>query len=172
MPKLYNPQSCYLGLGSNLNNPIKQLNTAIIHIDNLPHTEFIQSATWYQSKAWGVTDQNDFINTVIEIQTCLTPLALLKAVKTIEYRLMQRQATIKWHARTIDIDILLYGKISLNRKQLIIPHPLIAERSFVVQPLLQLKPNLPINLKKQLSNRLNNRSEFVNLKKIQQKHLH
>jgi len=142
--------SYFLGLGSNLDQPIKQLKTAIKHLGNLPKTRYIQSASWYQSKAWGVAKQNDFINTVVEIHTSLTPLALLKAIKIIEYRLMQRQANKKWHARKIDIDILLYGCQKLNRKQLTIPHPLIAERSFVSVPLLQLKPYLPVSLRQQL----------------------
>ncbi|VAW48148.1 hypothetical protein MNBD_GAMMA02-1282 [hydrothermal vent metagenome] len=121
-----------------------------MHISKLAETQYIQSASWFQSKAWGVTEQNNFINTVIEIRTSLTPLALLKAIKVIEYRLMQRQANKKWHTRKIDIDILLYGRQRLHRKQLIIPHPLIAERSFVTEPLLQLKPYLPVYLRQKL----------------------
>lgn len=150
MPKSNNSTYCFLGLGSNLNTPKKQLNLAIKHMRRLPQTRYIQSAHWYQSKAWGITNQNDFINTVIEIKTALTPLALLKAIKIIEYRLMQRLANKKWHARKIDIDILLYGRQRVCRKELIIPHPLIVERPFVREPLLQLKPNLPVSLKQQL----------------------
>lgn len=151
MPKSKHLKTCYLGLGSNLNQPIKQLHVAIEHIKRLPKTQFIQSATWYQSKAWGVTEQADFINTVVEVQTSLSPLALLKGIKIIEYRLMLRQVNAKWHARTIDIDILLYGQDQLNRKELTIPHPLIAERAFVSLPLLELEPILPVTLKRQLN---------------------
>ena len=150
MPKSINSHSCFLGLGSNLNKPIKQLNTAIKHLANLPDTQYVQSASWFRSKAWGVTEQNDFVNTVVEICTSLTPLALLKAIKVIEYRLMQRQVNKKWHARKIDIDILLYGRQRFSRKRLTVPHPMIAERSFVTVPLLQLKPYLPISLRQQL----------------------
>ena len=138
-----------------------------MHISKLPETRYIQSASWFQSKAWGVTEQNDFINTVIEIRTSLTPLALLKAIKVIEYRLMQRQANKKWHARIIDIDILLYGRQKLHRKQLVIPHPLIAKRSFVWQPLLQLKPYLPIFLQQKLKCGLKNHNIDSELKLIQ-----
>jgi 2-amino-4-hydroxy-6-hydroxymethyldihydropteridine diphosphokinase len=163
MPKSSNSTNCFLGLGSNLNTPKKQLNIAIKHIGKLPQTRYIQSANWYLSKAWGVTDQNDFINTVIEIQTSLTPLALLKAIKIIEYRLMQRQVNKKWHARKIDIDILLYGRQRICRRELTIPHPLIAERIFVSEPLLQMKPYLPVSLKQQLKKNaksLGNNSEL------------
>ena len=133
-----NANSCFLGLGSNLNNPSKQLKVAIKHINNLTNTRIIKLAPWYQSKAWGVTEQHDFVNTVIEIQTKLTPLALLKAIKNIEYRLMHRQSNKKWHARVIDIDILLFGNQKINRKQLTIPHPWIADRPFVWIPLFKL----------------------------------
>ncbi len=143
-------KNCFLGLGSNLKNPTKQLKVAIKHINNLPRTKIIKLAPWYQSKAWGVTDQHDFINTVIEIRTLLTPMALLKAIKTIEYRLMHRQFNQRWHARVIDIDILLVGRQLINRKELTIPHPWIAQRPFVWLPLLKLKANLPLSLRKKL----------------------
>ena len=127
-----------------------QLHQAIVHINRLPLTQFTRSAKWYQSPPWGVTDQADFINTVIEIQTSLSPLSLLKAIKIIEYRLMQRQHNLRWHARKIDIDILLFGQHQLQRKELILPHPLIAERGFVYKPLMELKPKLPAILKQKL----------------------
>ena len=168
MPKPNNSNRCFLGLGSNLNNPIKQLKVAIRHISHLPQTQYIQSANWFQSKAWGVTEQNDFVNTVIEIHTSLSPMALLKAIKIIEYRLMQRQVNKKWHARKIDIDILLYGRQRLSRQQLTIPHPFIAERSFVREPLLQLKPFLPISLRQQLINNLKSHTVESNLIVIEQ----
>ncbi len=166
MPESNHLHCCFLGLGSNLNNPIKQLNIAIHHIENLPRTQFLHSASWFQSKAWGVTEQNDFVNTVIKIRTTLTPLALLKAIKTIEYRLMQRQINKKWHARKIDIDILLYGQQNIRRSQLLIPHPLITDRSFVWKPLLQLNPILPISLKQKLRYDLKSRKIAPDLKLI------
>lgn len=169
MPRTNNANSCFLGLGSNLDDPIKQLLIAIKHISCLPQTDYIQSATWYQSKPWGVSEQNDFINTVVEIQTSLTPLNLLKAIKVVEYRLMQRQINKKWHARKIDIDILLYGKLRMHREQLIIPHPLIAERAFVHFPLLELKPFLPFSLKKKLEFNEKQSAEAFDLIPLHQK---
>lgn len=141
---------CYLGLGSNLNNPCRQITKAIQHISRIPGTDIIKTAPWYLSKAWGVIDQNDFVNTVAMVNTSLTPMALLKALKNIEYRLMQRQKNKKWHARIIDIDILIYGRVQLNRPQLTIPHPHLAQRCFVVEPLLSLQPKLTNQLKKDL----------------------
>jgi len=116
-----------------------------------------------------VIEQNDFVNTVIEINTSLTPLALLKAIKIIEYRLMQRQINKKWHARKIDIDILLYAQQKIHRKQLIIPHPFIAERPFVWKPLLQLKPFLPASLKQKLQHDFEKNSTESKLRLIQAK---
>lgn len=141
----------YLGLGSNLNNPLRQITRCVFHLNRLPNTQVIKLANLYRSKPWGVENQPDFINTVVCIETSLTPLALLKAVKTIEYRLMQRQVNQRWHSRVIDIDLLLMDGVVLDRKELIIPHPWIADRSFVVQPLLELSPQLPVLLKQQLT---------------------
>ncbi len=141
----------YLGLGSNLNNPLRQIGRCINHLSHLPNTQVIQLANLYQSTPWGVENQPNFINTVVCIETSLTPLVLLKAVKTIEYRLMQRQVNQRWHSRVIDIDLLLMDGIVLNRKELIIPHPWIAERCFVIQPLLELSPRLPVKLQQQLT---------------------
>lgn len=143
-------QNCYLGLGSNLENPSKQLRHAICHLSALPQTEFIRSAPWYVTKAWGVTNQGDFVNTAVHIKTALTPMALLKHIKTIEYRLMHRQPNKKWHARNIDIDILLFGKLQYHRQQLTIPHPLLDQRCFVIAPLMHLSPVMPAQLKQQL----------------------
>lgn len=150
MAKLNAGTDCYLGLGSNLNKPIQQIKQAIFHIAQLPKTTLINSAPWYQSKAWGVIEQNDFINTVIQINTLLPPLALLKAVKIIEYRLMQRQVNLKWHARIIDIDLLIYGHKQLNRPELTLPHPHLKDRCFVIEPLMSLQPKLNAQLKKDI----------------------
>jgi 2-amino-4-hydroxy-6-hydroxymethyldihydropteridine diphosphokinase len=142
---------CILGLGSNQNTPTKQLKSATLHINKLPRTQVSQVTGFYQSKPWGVTNQPDFTNSAIKILTQLTPLRLLKEIKKIEYRLMQRQVTATWHSRNIDIDILLYQKSTYHRSQLIIPHPLIEHRCFAILPLLELKPNLPTQLQQKLN---------------------
>ncbi|WP_223787504.1 2-amino-4-hydroxy-6-hydroxymethyldihydropteridine diphosphokinase [Marinicella meishanensis] len=140
----------YLGLGSNLNNPVKQLNRAIKWLQRLPQSKVLRSAQWYQSPAWGVTAQNDFINTALHLKSQLTPSALLQHIKVIEYRLMQRQPNARWHARNIDIDLLLVGRQRHHSKHLCVPHPLIAERCFVTTPLLELKPQLPVKLQRDM----------------------
>ena len=141
----------YLGLGSNLNKPRRQLTRAAGHISRLPATRLIQSAPRYRTRAWGVTDQPDFINTVIVICTRLKPLALLKHIKTIEYRLMGRQHKQRWHSRCIDIDILYYEAHPFHRVQLQIPHKFMSQRCFVLRPLLDIQPKqLPRTVKRTL----------------------
>ena len=144
------PQIYHLGLGSNLNNPLRQLHRAINHLNRLPDSAVIQCSQFYRSAPWGVTDQPDFINAAVTLQSRLTPMMLLKHIKIIEYRLMGRQPNARWHSRVIDIDLLLHDDHSLNRTGLQVPHPLITERSFVIRPLLELKPKLPAPLKRQL----------------------
>lgn len=144
-------QLCYLGLGSNTGRRFRQLNLAIKHIDRLHQTNFIESAPWYESAAWGIEDQPNFLNTVIKITTGLTPLKLLAELKKIEYRLMSRKPNLRWHSRNIDIDILMYGKQVINKPQLKVPHPFISERCFVVAPLMHFKPQLNTQLKQKLS---------------------
>lgn len=138
----------YLGLGSNRDRPQRQLSIAVNHISRLKDTYFINSAPCYRTKAWGVTDQPDFINTVIAIKTRLAPMQLLKKIKTIEYRLMGRQHNPRWHSRCIDIDILYYADKPFYRPALQLPHTLMAHRCFVLRPLLDINPaRLPRTVK-------------------------
>lgn len=144
-------QTCYLGLGSNLGNKHKNLLQAIHHIKRLNKTRYAGTAPWFASKAWGVANQPTFLNTVIKIETQLKPLQLLKELKVIEYRLMQRKLNKKWHSRNIDIDILLYGRQVINKPQLKIPHPFIAERCFVIAPLLHFRAEFNAQLRKNIT---------------------
>ncbi len=136
----------YLGLGSNLNHPKQQIKRALELIEAHPDMTVIETAPCYRTPAWGVEDQPDFINTAAHIQTTLPPEALLKALKHIEYHDMGRVANDRWHERVIDIDILLYPGVNMNTDTLIIPHPLISERWFVILPLMDLQPELPGDL--------------------------
>lgn len=131
----------YLGLGSNLKNPPRQLTAAIKHINRLPDTAIMKMAPWYRTAPWGVTQQPDFLNTVLLINTALKPLQLLRHIKIIEYRLMARQAKQRWHSRIIDIDILYYPKAPFKRPKLTLPHAHLAERCFVLRPLLDINPS-------------------------------
>lgn len=139
-------QKAYLGLGSNLNHPKQQIQKALQLIDAHPDISLIESAPCYQTPAWGVENQPDFINSAAHIHTTLTPRALLKALKHIEYHDMGRTANARWHERVIDIDILLYQNVTMDTEELTIPHPLISQRWFVILPLMDLQPTLPEGL--------------------------
>ncbi|BCN92933.1 2-amino-4-hydroxy-6-hydroxymethyldihydropteridine pyrophosphokinase [Thiomicrorhabdus immobilis] len=140
----------YIGLGSNLADPVEQLNIALESIASLPATQLIQTSSFYGSKPLGPQDQPDFINAVCEIQTELTPADLLKELQTIELE----QGRIKkrhWGERLIDLDILLFGEEVIDTPDLIVPHSQITLRDFVLIPLAEIAPGLVIPQKGEIS---------------------
>ncbi|MDF1832180.1 MAG: 2-amino-4-hydroxy-6-hydroxymethyldihydropteridine diphosphokinase [Porticoccaceae bacterium] len=137
------PAKVYLGLGSNLNSPARQIRTALKAIAKLPGTQLMSYAPWYQSIAIGPGSQPRYINTVVAIETVLKPRPLLRTLQQIELR-QGRKRIVHWGPRTLDIDILLYAKQTLHTRQLTIPHPRLNERSFVLYPLADIAPNLDL----------------------------
>lgn len=134
---------CYLGLGSNQNVPERQIRQAIKEIRAFPSTSVTNVSSLYWSSAWGLHAQQDFCNAVIEILTALPPLILLKYCKKIESR--HGRIRIKhWGPRTLDIDILLYDDRTIQTKDLIIPHPHMLTRDFVLNPLFEIAPNISL----------------------------
>ncbi len=132
---------CYLGLGSNQKNPTRQLRLAIKAIKTIPHTSLNKTSSFHWTKAWGVSAQQDFCNAVIEINTFLPPLLLLKWCQKIEYK-QGRIRKKPWGPRTLDIDILMYGKKRINTDKLTVPHPHMLVRKFVLMPLLEINPKV------------------------------
>ena len=128
----------YLALGTNLGDRIANLQTAI----NLLSSKaiIVQESSVYVTPPWGIVDQPDFLNQVIEISTNLTPSCLLRSIKDIELK-MGRQKTIRNGPRLIDLDILFYGAQVINKKALTIPHPRLHERAFVLVPLYEIAPD-------------------------------
>lgn len=125
----------FLGLGSNLNNPLRQLKTAYIFLQTLCPRALLSPV--YCSKPLGPQDQPDFLNAVCRIQTNLSPLSLLQEIKHQEqrqYRIKQRH----WGQRTIDIDILLFNDLVCRSSELTIPHPGLESRLFVLMPLADI----------------------------------
>lgn len=131
----------YIGLGSNCG--FKQENLAIARnkIAELEGTRIIKSSSLYLTAPWGRTEQDDFINQVIEIETALEPLALLQDLQKIEIK-MGRQRQEKWGPRIIDLDILLFGDEVLDFPELKVPHPLMRQRLFVLVPLQEVNAEL------------------------------
>lgn len=133
----------YIGLGSNLGDPRKNLEKARQFIDEIPLTRITRVSSLYSSRPWGVKDQPDFINQVVEIETGLPPGELLQKLLEIEKH-MGRKRLVKWGPRVIDLDILLYGSLTISEEDLQVPHPFLTQREFVVVPLLELEPELAL----------------------------
>lgn len=128
---------CYLALGSNLNNPQKQLRLALHSLRKTPRLDLLKVAPLYFNKAFGKKAQPNFYNTVVAITTTLPPQCLLKKCLQIE-KAQGRQRKLRWGARTLDIDLIFYGDKMINKPTLIIPHPRYQKRDFVLVPLSQL----------------------------------
>jgi 2-amino-4-hydroxy-6-hydroxymethyldihydropteridine diphosphokinase len=133
----------YIGLGSNLENPLDQLRRAFADLDKLPDTCVVAGSSLYRSAPIGLLDQPDFVNAVAKIETTLTPQALLQALLHIEHQ-HGRERTIRNAPRTLDMDVLLYDDVQLNEPSLTIPHPQMHLRAFVLRPLLEITPDVVI----------------------------
>lgn len=138
-PKLHNYCNSTLLLGSNRGSREKYLLKAWKEIQSAG-IKIHQWSSIYETKAWGKTDQSDFLNQTIGINTKLSPLDLLHTLQGIEKKL-GRERKVKWGPRKIDIDILYYENLSLEVEELKIPHPGIAERKFTLMPLNEMIPN-------------------------------
>lgn len=133
----------YLGLGSNLGNKISNINQAIELLDAAPGVRVVRVAPYYRTAPVGYTRQGFFINTVAEIETSLPPLHLLQLSLGLE-KVLGRVRGMRWGPRPIDIDLLLYGEEEINRPELVIPHPCMHQRAFVMVPLADLAPEIEI----------------------------
>lgn len=129
----------YLLLGSNLGNRVETLEKAIELIRERVGKIISQSA-FYETEPWGYADQPWFINQAVKVQSELAPVDLLKVIKEIE-KDCGREENEKWHARHLDIDILLWGSKTLELPELRIPHPYLGERNFALLPLLDIGPD-------------------------------
>lgn len=130
----------YIGLGSNLGNRESFLALAVKKIAEAAGRVIAESSV-LETKAVDFTDQPDFLNQIVKIETGLAPLQLLDALKRIETEL-GRSKTFPKGPREIDLDILLYNDIILNSEKLVIPHPQIVHRDFIMQHLIELDPGL------------------------------
>ena len=127
----------YIGLGSNLQHPLLQLHKALIAIAQLPSSRLVQVSSVYRSAAVGPGEQPDYLNAVLLLDTGLQPAELLAALQAIE-QAHGRVRTIRWGARSLDLDILLYGDRRIATASLTIPHPELQQRNFVLYPLAEI----------------------------------
>jgi len=134
----------YIGIGSNLAEPLQQVQRAVTALQQLPATRVLAVSPWYGSHpVGGAGDQPDYINGVAHLHTSLSPHALLDALQTIEQQQL-RVRRERWGARTLDLDILLYNNLCLADEKLTIPHPRMHERAFVLVPLMDIAPHLTL----------------------------
>ena len=127
----------FIGLGSNLDDPLSQLKKAIEYLKQHEMLNVINISNFYSSPPMGPQDQPDFINAVVEVATSLSAEQLLDELQKIEHQ-QGREHKQHWGARTLDLDILLYGSEVINTERLIVPHRGISERNFVLYPLNDL----------------------------------
>lgn len=135
-----NLKKVILGIGSNLGDRLNYLNQSISHIGNFPKTRFIRASSIYETEPWGNINQGKYLNCCCEIETDLSPVELLNACLYLENQ-FGRVREEKWGARTLDIDLLIFEGEDIKQTNLIIPHPRIKERGFVLVPLFELYPN-------------------------------
>jgi 2-amino-4-hydroxy-6-hydroxymethyldihydropteridine diphosphokinase len=130
----------YLCLGSNMGNPIRQLEIAVAQLQLVPELELLRTSSIKNTPAYGYQNQADFFNQVVECDYKLNGELLLQELKNIEYA-MGRVPTFRWGPRLIDLDILLLGDLVIETDNLIIPHPDMHNRLFVLQILDELIPD-------------------------------
>ncbi|HGD0818017.1 TPA: 2-amino-4-hydroxy-6-hydroxymethyldihydropteridine diphosphokinase [Streptococcus agalactiae] len=143
----------YLSLGSNIGDRETFLKQALFSIDHLQKTKVAQISAIYETAAWGNTNQEDFFNICCQVETDLAPFELLDYCQEIEKRL-KRVRHEHWGPRTIDIDILLFGNQVINQEDLVVPHPYMTKRAFVLVPLLEIAPQLSLPNGSKLENYL------------------
>lgn len=138
-PSQLPPVTVFIGLGSNWQNPPQQLQTAIQALTQWRDISQLRISNWYQSAPLGPADQPDYLNAVAGFHTHLAPLALLDRLQGQELR-QGRVRQRHWGERSLDLDILLYGEQIIAEDSLMIPHPQLAQRAFVLYPLAELVP--------------------------------
>ncbi|MBS0003011.1 MAG: 2-amino-4-hydroxy-6-hydroxymethyldihydropteridine diphosphokinase [Thioalkalivibrio sp.] len=139
------PVSAFIGIGANLGEPVAQVFDALARLGrDLPETRLSGRSRLYRNPPMGPRDQPDYVNAVARLETRLEPCALLHRLQAIEVACGRRRDATRWGPRLLDLDLLLFGEEVIDEPGLRVPHPGIAERDFVLLPLLELAPGLMI----------------------------
>ena len=136
-----NYKKVFIGLGSNVGNRLLNIEKAIDLINENSNCKVVKTSSIFESVAFGVKEQNNFLNSVVCIETDFDPANLLKLLKNIENKI-GRTKTEKWGPREIDLDILLFDNLVFSENDLTIPHKGIQERDFVMVPLTEIEPEI------------------------------
>lgn len=131
----------FIGLGSNLGNPRAQVERAFDDLAAVESTRLAARSSLYRSAPWGVTDQPAFVNAVAEVDTRLAPRELLQALLAIERRHGRVRDGLRWGPRTLDLDLLACGDLRIEEPGLVLPHPQLPRRAFVLVPLAEIAPD-------------------------------
>lgn len=133
----------YVALGANLGDPASTVRAAFGALANLPESRVVHCSSLYRTAPVGITEQPDFINAVAALETTLAPEALLDALLDLEQRFGRIRAE-RNGPRTLDLDVLLYNDLEIDLPRLILPHPRLHLRAFVLQPLAEIAPKLQL----------------------------
>lgn len=133
----------FIALGSNLENPLSQVRRGMLLLAGLEHSRLVKRSSLYRTAPMGNLNQPDFINAVVQLETSLTPHHLLDALLDIEHT-CGRVRTFPNAPRILDLDILLFENLQYHDEKLILPHPRMHQRAFVLQPLLEIEANCVI----------------------------
>lgn len=132
----------YLGLGTNIGNKRKNMVTAAALLAERAG-DVLSLSSFYETEPWGFASENTFLNAALELETDCSPMELLRLTQQIEREMGRTQKSDgSYHDRIIDIDILLYGNEVVHHEDLVVPHPLMQQRLFVMQPLAEIAPSL------------------------------
>jgi 2-amino-4-hydroxy-6-hydroxymethyldihydropteridine diphosphokinase len=137
-------QRAFIGIGSNLDGPKAQIAGAIDRLARLPDSAVETTSSMYLSAPFGPVAQPDFVNAVAELRTALSASGLLRQLQRIERLMGRQQDGERWGPRIIDLDLLVYGDHLIHEDDLVVPHPGIRERNFVLLPLQEIAPELVI----------------------------
>lgn len=130
----------YLALGSNLADPLQQVDAALAALNHIPETQRVATSSFYRTPPYGPPDQPDYLNAVVALETRLTPESLLDHTQRIELAHGRVRKAERWGPRTLDLDILLFGDAMIETPRLTVPHYDMHNRAFMLVPLLEIAP--------------------------------
>lgn len=134
----------FVGLGSNLADPILQIKTAFEAVARIRTTRMVNRSALYLNPPLGPDDQPHYVNAVAELESALDPRALLRALHRIERAQGRMRGEVRWQARSLDLDLLLYGEREICSEELTLPHPQMHWRAFVLHPLAEIAPDVVV----------------------------
>jgi 2-amino-4-hydroxy-6-hydroxymethyldihydropteridine diphosphokinase len=137
-------QPAYIGIGSNLADPRARVLRGMDEIASISEVRLVLRSGLYGSRPMGPANQPDFVNAVVAVLTKLQPVALLRELRSIERSFGRPESREKWGPRILDLDLLVYGRIRSTDPELVLPHPGIVQRNFVLYPLAEIAPDLGV----------------------------